>query len=260
MIARHGAGLEAIDLAAATEYGVQVTNAPIANSHSVVEHVIGMMLVLAKNFLVVDRELRATGTFDVRDHSRTFDLAGRTLGIVGLGNVGSRLAKRAHLGFDMPVLGYDPVIDCTSMEPYVEIVHDINLLFARSDFISLHVPLNDSTKGFIGIDQFKRMKQTVFIINCARGAIIKEPDLIEALERNMIAGAGIDVYDPYIPGKDHPFFSFDNVILTPHSAAFTDESLLNMATHAAQGIIEVLNSQKPTWPANHLDGLTERRV
>jgi len=100
------------------------------------------------------------------------------------------------------------------------------------------------------------MKPNAFIINCARGAIIRELELVEALEQGLIAGAGIDVYNPYVPGENHPLFAFDNVILTPHSAAFTDEALINMATQAAQGIIEVLSGKDPTWPANRIDNGT----
>ena len=252
VISRHGAGLERIDVDAATEHGVYVTRTPIANSLSVAEHVIGLMLALAKNLVTVDRELRR-GNFEIRHQRYGIELEGRTLGILGLGNIGSRLGKKAANGLGMRVIGYDPYVDRDGLDPLIQIKEDWHSVFQEADFVSLHVPLTHRTRGLVGLDQFRIMKKSAFFINCSRGPIVKEADLIVALKEGLIAGAGIDVYDPDPPAKNHPLFAMDNVIVTPHSAAHTREAMINMATQAAQGIIEVLSNRKPTWPANQIE-------
>ncbi len=249
VISRHGAGLERIDLEAARDMGIQVTRAPIANSVAVAEHVLAMILALAKNLLLVDRENRK-GHFDIRHKRYGFDLKDKILGVLGLGNVGSRLSKRALHGLGMRVVGYDPYVDISRIDPEIKLHKDWRKVLEVSDFVSLHLPLTEETQGLIGREQLKLMKNSAFLINCARGPIVKEMELVAALEDGIIAGAGIDVYDPDPPNPDHPFFSMDNVIVTPHTAAHTHEAMRNMATHAAQGIIEVLNGKQPTWPAN----------
>jgi len=251
VISRHGAGLERIDIGAATEKGIWVTYTPTANSVSVAEHAIAMILALAKNLLKGDRVLRQ-GNFAIRHELYGIELEGKTLSILGLGNVGRRLGKKAAYGLGMRVIGYDPYVDDSNLDPLIELNADWESLFKEADFVSLHMSLNDQTKGIIGRKEFELMKKSAFFINCSRGSIVKESELSDALGCGRIAGAGIDVYDPSPPAKDHPLFAMDNVIITPHSAAHTHEAMINMAKQAAQGIIEVLRGEIPTWPANDI--------
>jgi D-3-phosphoglycerate dehydrogenase len=249
IISRHGAGLERIDMEAANEMGIRVTRTPIANSVSVAEHALAMMLALSKNLLRIDRENR-NGNFNIRHDLYGFELMGKTLGILGMGNIGSRLAKRALYGLEMRVVGYDPHVDPDLLDEKIVLADNWYNVLRVGDFVTLHLPLNNDTIGLIGLEQFKLMKKTAFFINCARGPIVKEQDLVVALEQGFIAGAGIDVYDPDPPVADHPLFAMDNVIVTPHTAAHTHEAMRNMAVQAAQGIIEVLTGKPPTWGAN----------
>jgi D-3-phosphoglycerate dehydrogenase len=251
VISRHGVGLEHIDVEAATEKGIYVTNAPIANSVSVVEHVIGMMLALAKNLITVDKALRK-GRFEIRHECYGIELESKTLSIIGLGNVGRRLALKAVKGLGMRVIGFDPYVSTGDIDPDVEITDDWERVFREGDFVSLNLPLNDKTIGIVGVNEFKMMKKTAYLINCARGPIVKEPELIEALKEGLIAGAGIDVYSEDPPAKDNPLFFMENTIVTPHTAAHTDEAMKKMAMHAAQGVIEVLRNKVPTWPVNRI--------
>lgn len=249
VISRHGAGLDRIDLKAASERGIVVTYAPVANSLSVAEHVLGMILVLAKNMFRVDRGMRA-GDFDIRHRLYGTELAGKTLGIIGLGNIGRRLGGMAHHGLDMKVLGFDPYVRPGERLPGIEITADWERIFREGDFVSIHTPLTPETKGCVSDREFSWMKPGACFINCARSPLVDEDALVRALKSGRIAGAGIDVYVNDPPPSDHPLLFLDNVVLTPHSAAHTREAMVNMATHAARGIIEVLEGKVPTWVAN----------
>ncbi|MDI6870814.1 MAG: hydroxyacid dehydrogenase [Bacillota bacterium] len=250
VISRHGAGLENIDVDAATEHGIQVTNTPVANSTSVAEHVLGLILSLAKNLQIMDRAVR-DGRFEIRHQRYGLELEGKTLGIIGLGRIGRRLAAKAALGLGMKVLGYDPYADPAALDPAIlEVTGDWDRVFQESDFVSLNLPLTEKTRGIVGKRDFALMKRTAFFINCSRGQVVVEGDLIEALQEGLIAGAGLDVYETDPPSPDNPLLKMENTVLTPHSAAHTEEAMVNMAVHAAQGIVEVLNGRPPTWPVN----------
>jgi D-3-phosphoglycerate dehydrogenase len=251
VISRHGAGLEKIDVPAATGCGIYVTSTPIANSVSVAEHVLGMMLILTKNILKVDHFLRE-GDFEVRHRIYGAELEGKTLGIIGLGNVGQRLAKKAIHGMEMSVIGFDPFVKAEILDPAILLSSKWDRIFQESDFVSLHLPLNEKTRGLIGKREFHWMKKTAFFINCARGKIIVEEALIQALRERVIAGAGVDVYSITPPPKDNPLWTMENTVVTPHYAAHTREAMVKMATQAAQGIIEVLNGTRPTWAVNQI--------
>ena len=236
VVARHGAGLDRIDLAAATEFGIQVTNAPLANSVAVTEHVMAMMLCHAKNLFHVDYENRK-GNFDIRHKLYGFELSGKILGILGLGNIGRRVALIGSAGMNMEVLGYDPYLTEQNVPPGVRLVNDWKEIIKTADIMTIHLPLTKETNQIIGLSEFEMMKPNAFFINCARGPVVIENDLVEALQTGIIGGAGIDVYDPDPPRPDHPLFRLSNVIVTPHTAAHTEEAMTKMATHAAQGIL-----------------------
>jgi len=251
VISRHGAGLDSIDVKAATEKGIQVTYTPQANYVSVTEHVIGMMMVLAKNMRKLDIELRG-GNFESRHVHYGVELEGKTLSIVGLGTIGRALAKKAVLGLGMRVIGYDPFVKTIGLEPAVEVTGDWSKVFKEADFVSLNLSLTDKTKGLVGKKEFEMMNSTAYFINCSRGQVVVEEELIDALKNGLIAGAGLDVYEEDPPSADNPLFSMENTIVTPHTAAHTHEAMRKMATQAAQGIIEVLKNKPITWPANSL--------
>jgi D-3-phosphoglycerate dehydrogenase / 2-oxoglutarate reductase len=249
VISRHGVGYDNIDVAKATELGIWVTFAPESNANTVAEHAIGCILTLARNFIQLDRETRA-GNWGIRDKLLGADLSGKVIGIVGLGKIGRRVAKKAALGLDMKVLGYDPYLKAEQVAEVATPAASFEELFAASDFVTVHIPGGASTKGIVNKKLFALMKKTAFFINASRGDVVAEPDLIEALRNGTIAGAAIDVYEKEPPPKGNPLMGMSNVLLTPHNASQTRECMIRMALHAAQGIDEILSGKRPTWPVN----------
>lgn len=251
VISRHGVGIESIDVKAATEKGIYVTNTPTANDVSVAEHVIGLITALAKNLVIVDNAIR-NGGFEIRHKCYGIQLEGKTLGILGLGKIGRKVASRAAHGLEMKVVGYDPYVKQEELGELAEVKSSIEEVLRESDFVSLNLPLTENTRELIGINEFKMMKHTAYFINCSRGQVVKEKELIEALDKGIIAGCGLDVYEIDPPLSDNPLFAMKNTVLTPHTAAHTNEAMVNMAVYAAQGIIEVLSGKQPAWPVNRL--------
>ncbi|WP_446898991.1 hydroxyacid dehydrogenase [Clostridium sp. LBM24168] len=250
-ISMHGVGVDVIDVDAATKYGVQVTNAPESNKNSVAEYTIGLIISLSKNLLLYDKELRR-GNFQIRQ-VLGMDLEGKTLGIIGMGNIGSLVAKKASKGLGMKVIGFKRNIKNVFPMDNVEVTSNIDYVLENSDFVSLHVPLTDKTKKLLGKREFDLMKPKAFLINTARGEVVDSDALINAISSKKIAGAAIDVFEGEIPAKDNPLFDFENVIVSPHTAAFTTETIARMSLHSAMGIAEVLNGKKPTWPVNTIE-------
>jgi len=251
VIARHGAGLDTIDLAAASQKGIRVTYTPAANNVSVAEHIVGMIIVLAKNMTRADDAVRA-GFFDFRHEYYGIELEGATLGIVGLGNVGRALARKASLGLGMQVIAYDPFVMVPPADVPVRMVPDLGTLLRSADFVSLNVALNEYTNGLIGREQLAVMKPGSYLINCARSEVVVEEALVEAVRSGHLAGAGVDVFATEPPPVDSPLFGFKNVLVTPHMAAHTHAAMRRMAVQAAQGIVEVLTDRPVTWPANEI--------
>jgi D-3-phosphoglycerate dehydrogenase len=249
VISRHGVGYDNIDVIRATDLGIWVTFAPESNANTVAEHAIGCIFALARNFIQLDREIRA-GNFPIRDKLFGTDLAGKVLGVVGLGKIGRRVAQKASAGLDMKVIGYDPYVKPEQTAAIAAPAQSMDEVFSAADFVSIHIPGGASTRGIIGRKQFELMKKTAFFINAARGDVVAESDLIAALRNGTIAGAAIDVYEKEPPAKDNPLMDMGNVLLTPHNASQTRECMIRMALHAAQGIDEVLSGRRPTWPVN----------
>ena len=188
--------------------------------------------------------------FGIRDQVRGVGLEGKIVGIVGFGAIGSLVARKAILGFGMSVIAYDPYLAKDKVPAEITLVDSWEELFQTADFVTLHLPSTPETKGCVGKDEFGMMKSTAFLINAARGEIVNQADLIAALQENMIAGVGLDVYAQEPPVKDNPLFQLDNVILTPHNAALTKECAIRTAIHAAMGIDDVLSGRTPKWPVN----------
>ena len=249
VISRHGVGVDNIDVETATKLGIFVTNAPESNADSVAEHTTGLILAVAKNLVRCDRETR-NGNFEIRYQLPGVDCKGKVLGLVGLGRVGKLVAGKARLGLGMEIIGYDPYISSDSV-PGIEKVECVEEIFRRADFVSLHIPATEKTKGLVCKAHLELMKPAAFLINAARGGIVNEHDLVEVLRENRIAGAALDVFAEEPPQRDNPLFSLNNVVLTPHNAALTTECMDRMALHAAMGIDEVLSGKQPTWPVNN---------
>lgn len=250
VISMHGVGVDIIDVNAATKYGVQVTNAPNSNKNSVAEYTIGLIISLAKNLFLYDRELRK-GNFQIRQ-TLGMDLEDKTLGIIGMGNIGSIVAQKASRGLGMKIIGFRRHIKDIFPMDNIRLTSNLDYLLENSDFVSLHVPLTNSTKEMIGQRELDLMKPNAFLINTARGEVVDNHALVYALKNKKIAGAAIDVFKGEVPAKDNPLFSLDNVIVSPHTAAFTNEAVARMAIHSAIGVDEVLSGKEPTWPINSI--------
>lgn len=250
VIARHGVGVDNIDVKAATERGIVVCYTPEANAVSVAEHTLIAMGALAKRVLQHDRATRE-GRWEVRNEYRAFDLSGKTLGLVGIGRIGSQVARKARAAFDMEVIAYDPYARPEAAEALgIALEDDLDRLLSRADVLSLHTPLTPETRGLIDQRRLSLMKPSALLINFARGGIVDEQALYEALKQGTIAGAALDVFEQEPPPADHPLYALDNVLLSPHSAALTAECVVRMATGAAEGVRDVLLGRTPRWVVN----------
>lgn len=245
LIARFGVGMEIVDVAYAKEKGIVVTNTPTSNSNAVAELAIYLLIASAKNAHLVDRRFRG-GEFKTIWKTNAVELEGKTLGIIGPGHIGQLVAKKAKYGFGMKVLGYNPHPNAVFIEE-IEKADSLEVLLTQSDFVSIHVPATDETVGMIGAEQFKLMKNTAFLINTARGQIVKEDALIEALQQGVIAGAGLDVFTQEPPAKDNPLFTLDNVVVTPHYGGFTDAAVAKTGIQVAESIIAVSEGREPAF-------------
>lgn len=242
ILARHGAGYDGVDLKAARKHGVLVCTAGGANAISVAELTIFYMLYCSRNF----KKVQSLYLEDYRQAKMGVpktELEGKTLGLVGLGNIGKLVAKKAS-GFDMNIIAWDPFV---KEHPGVEMITDLNELLERSDFVTLHTPETPQTIGLIGAEQFKKMKKSAFIINAARGSAIKQNELVEALKAGEIAGAGLDVYASEPLTSDEPLLAMDNVICTPHYAGFTTGAVVKTGIDVAESILSVMDGKTPKY-------------
>ncbi|RUW10909.1 MULTISPECIES: hydroxyacid dehydrogenase [unclassified Mesorhizobium] len=240
---RHGAGLDMIPVEAATAAGVLVANVPAVNARSVAEHVVFTALALLRRFRIMDRDLRAKGWLAGREHANsTSELAGKTIGIVGLGAVGQAVGHIAAHGFDLKV-----VATTRSLRPAPERVGflSIDALVEQSEIIVLCCPLTEETRGLISRERIARMKPNALLINVSRGPVVDDEALIEALRKGRIGGAALDVFATQPLPPSHPYFSFDNVIITPHMAGITEESMMRMGVGAANEALLVLADKLP---------------
>lgn len=244
-IGRPGVGVDDVDVAAATELGIPVVIAPGANTRSVAEHAFGFMFAAAKDLLNSDTKTRK-GEFSVRNSYKAFELLGKTLGLVGYGNIGRELAKLAF-STGMKVVVYDPFVKPEAIEQQgYQYEKELDRLLRQVDVISLHVPLTDKTRGLIGRRELNLMKSTAVLINCARGGIVDEQALADALAHNQLHSAAADVFSSEPVNPDHPLLQLPNMIVTPHMAGLTREAASGVATMAAQGVLAVINGER--WP------------
>lgn len=242
VISRNGVGYDRIDVPAATRRGVAVTITPEGNHQAVAEHALAMLLAVARSIVQNAIEARK-GNWPRR--SFLVPLRGKTLGIVGLGRIGRSVAVRAA-AFGMRVVAYETFPNQEFVQKHAIELLDLDTLLSRSDFITLHAPMSPETDGLINRRTLARMKRGSILINTARGGLVNEPDLIEALRSGQLAGAGLDVLVVEPPPADHPLLAMDNVIISPHIAAMDFQAVEDMSVEASKNIVDILAGNWPT--------------
>lgn len=249
IVARHGAGYNNVDLDAADQLGIWVTNTPDATTNSVAEFTMGAVIAAAKRFYLLSDSIEKNHFF-FKYANKGVDLKGKTLGIIGLGRIGSAVARKMHDGLDMEIIAYAPHADKRQLPDDVRLV-GWETLFQESDFVSVHIPARKENENLIGKREFALMKPTAYFINCARGEVVDEAALLEALQLKKLAGAFLDVLkeEPFDPA--HPLFGQDDVSITPHMASNTVECMREMACQAASQVHKVLSGSVPDWAVNH---------
>lgn len=250
VVGRAGVGVDNVDLAAATARGVLVLNAPDGNTISTAEHTCAMLLALSRNIPQADASLS-----DKKWERKKFmgaEVYGKTLGIIGVGKIGRAVAKRMQ-GFGMQVIGYDPVLSEEAADKLDVKLVTLETLYARSDYITTHTPLNDATRGMLNKETLKQCKPGVRLVNCARGGIIDEADLLDALEAGHVAGAALDVYSQEPPGAAlAALLSHPRVVTTPHIAASTEEAQEKVARQVTEQVINALEGRPVQTPVNSM--------
>jgi D-3-phosphoglycerate dehydrogenase len=254
IVSSNGAGYDPVDVEACTAAGVVVVNQSGGNANSVAEHALGMMLTLSKRIIEADRALRRDPNVN-RNALMGTEAQGKTVGIVGIGNVGRRLAELCKGLFGMKVLAYDPFLSASEIAARGAEKVELDDLLRRSDYVSINCPLTKDNRGMIGAREYALMQPHAYFITTARGFIHDEAALLEALRNKKIAGAGLDVWSKEPPPADHPLLQFDNVLASPHTAGVTREARLNMGKIAAEQMLDALDGKRPpriinpeVWP------------
>ncbi len=261
IIARYGVGYDMVDMAEATKFGIFVTNQTGLNSETVAEHTVALIFALARGLVDAVRSTKPKTWSKIAlkyvSDKNTFELHGKTLGIIGLGSIGSKVAKICS-GLDMKIIAYDPYVKEEKMKQLgVEMVGFEELL-KTSDIVTIHTFLNDETKHMIGEKQLKKMKKNAILINAARGPIIDELALYKALKEKWIAAAGLDVLEKEPPEDDNPLFKLDNVIITPHIASSSIDNFIRSDVLTEEQIEQALNGEIPKFTLNP-DAIKNRR-
>jgi len=252
IISRTGAGVDNVDISAASERGILVCNLPGVNNVSVAEHAVAMIMHLAKQLGRMDSAVR-NGNWNIRNQNLSVEIEGKTLGVVGMGKIGSLVAKMCS-ALNMKILAYDPYVN-EELKKYYEFT-SLKKIFEESDFITLHCPNTPKTKGMITESLLYSMKPSSYIINTSRGDVIDEKSLIKILKEKRIAGAGIDVFHKEPIDLNNELLKLDNVVLSPHSAAMTKEATIKMAVGAARAVIDFFEGMTP----KHVYNVNELKV
>ena len=255
IVSSNGAGYDPVDVEACTAAGVAVVNQSGGNAHSVAEHALAMLITLSKRIIQADRAIRCEANVN-RNALIGTEVQGKTIGIIGLGNVGRRIAALCKGLLAMNVLAYDPYLSATEMAERGGEKAALDELLRRSDYVSISCPLTKESRGMIGAREFALMQPHAYFITTARGFIHDEAALEAALRDKRIAGAGLDVWAKEPPPPDHPLLQFDNVLASPHTAGVTREARENMARIAAEQMLDALDGKRPprlvnpqVWPA-----------
>ena len=242
IIARNGVGYNKVDVAAAQKFGIPVTLAPGSNTLSVCELVFGLLFSLTRNIPAQDAEIRRGGW----KRNMGYELYGKVLGVLGTGNIGSEVIKRAH-AFGMDIIAFDIYQQPELCEKYNVKYLPLEDVLRQSDFLTLHLPVTTNTKNVINKQTLSIMKNTAFIVNTARGELVDEQDLYAALKDGKLAGYSTDTLAQEPPAPDHPFFTLANVVVTPHCGAYTREAVIRCSVMAAQEVVRVLSGQVPLY-------------
>jgi D-3-phosphoglycerate dehydrogenase / 2-oxoglutarate reductase len=260
VIGRHGVGYDTVDISAAADLGIPVVYTPAANTEGVAEIAVGFIICLGRKIVQAHTAMQSeellsdTVTMAIMTRQRGLvnaDLWGKTLGVIGVGRIGSSVSRKVIAAFNMRVLGYDPYVNAETLAGCgVQKVDRMEEMLPRCDFVALHCSGGAETRHLINARTLALIKPDAYLINTARGSIMDETALIEALQKKRIAGAAIDVYEPEPPRPGNPLLHMENVIVTPHFCAMTEESLYNMATMVAQGVLDVLEGRRPQYPVN----------
>lgn len=250
IIARAGVGFDKVPVEYCTQKGIWVSFTPQANYIPVAEHSLGLMIALSHNIARVDKAAKS-GNWKIRDQVWGSEVYGKTLGIIGYGRIGREFAEMAHSALHMNIMGYDAFLKPEQFPEYCEVAGTIDEILRKADYVSIHVPSTPQTRHMVGLEFCRKMKPTAYIMNCARGDIVDEQGLYEALSQGVIAGAGVDVMENE-PTLSSPLFELENFIVTPHTAALNKETIDRMGYHAAQCVVKVMNGERPIWPVNKL--------
>jgi D-3-phosphoglycerate dehydrogenase len=247
-ILRTGTGTDNVPVHEATRLGILVANTPEATMHAVAEHAIGLLFAVLRQIAVQDRAIRQ-GTWDRYRAWPSWHMVGQTLGLLGFGRI-ARLVVKKTQGFELKVIAHDPGVDAETI--HAAGVEPVSLpeLLRRADFLSIHLPLLETTRHLIGEHELRQMKPQAVLINTSRGPVIDEPALIRAISERWIAAAGLDVMEQEPPGSEHPLLQMDNVVLTPHIAGYSDEFLPNFWGHSVRTLIEMSRNRLPLWWVN----------
>lgn len=245
LIARTGIGVDNVDLAAATQRGIVVTNTPDGPTESTAEHTVAMLLALAKRLKQGDANM-AAGRFGPRAGALVgTEVQGKTLGLLGLGRIGRRVAQICRLGLGMRVISCDPLVPAEQARALGVEPVDLDTVVAQADFLSLHLPLTADSRGIMDAARLARMKPGAYLLNLARGGLVDADALLAALESGHLAGAGLDVFEPEPPAADAPLRRHPNVIVTPHSASLTREGRLRMERMAVERLLAFFRGKRP---------------
>lgn len=247
-ILRTGTGTDNVPVEEATRLGIIVANTPEATTDAVAEHAIGLLFAAVRKIAVQDRAVR-NSVWDPFYAWPNAHITGSTLGLVGFGRIARAVAARMH-GFGMRILACDPLVDPGLISQHNAECVPLHDLLEQSDFVSIHCPLTEVTRGLIDVQNLARMKPTAVLINTARGALVDEFALAQALSENRLAGAGLDVFSELPLDQDHPLLKLDNVVLTPHIAGASDVNRSNFWEHSAETLVAMARDRRPIWIVN----------
>jgi len=243
VIARYGIGMNNVDVASATKRKIIVTNVPDASIEEVSDHALTLILTSVRKVCQLNKVVKG-GKWGFKDYRPMYRLKGQTLGLVGFGKIPRRLAEKVQ-AYNFEIIVYDPYLGKEVEKEYNVKLVTFEELLKKSDIISIHTPLTEETTGMFGTEQFKTMKNSAYLINTSRGGLIKDAELARALREGEIAGAGVDVLEDENVNSSHPLVDLENVIITPHSAFYSEQSLKDTQYKAVQEVVRVLTGEKP---------------
>jgi D-3-phosphoglycerate dehydrogenase / 2-oxoglutarate reductase len=252
IISRTGIGVDNIPLKKASEKGIYVTNVPSYCVDEVSSHALGLLLSCALKIPQLNNAVKQEKRWEFKNQLPIYRIEGRTLGLIAFGKIAQSLAQKAQ-GLGLKIIAYDPFVDNEVMQSKNVEKVAIDELLERSDYISIHAPLNSNTEKMLGKSEFKKMKNSAYVINTARGAIIDENSLVKALESGDIAGAGLDVLNSENFDPENPLLDFNNVIITPHAGFYSEEALRDLQRIASMEIVRVLKGEEPMYCVNCKD-------